>query len=606
MSARRPTVRTAVVLVTLLLLAVAAGCGLFRGGGPQRAAEDFLAAWARGDDAAAAALTDDPSAAGELLAAVRQALTPARLTAELGQVRTAADHATASADLSWDLGAGRHWNYLGELELHPAPQTERGWRVHWASTVVHPQVAARQRLALGTDAPEPAPVVDRNGVPLLAATTVVNVLLDRRAAGDLPAVAGALARALSPIDPAITTRTITDGAARTPDGQAYSVVVLRDTDYQGVRAAIYDLPGVRFTTSSRLLAPDAAFARQVLPGVRTEVAPQVDGVAGWSVRVVDATGGTVRTLIEQPPTPGGTVVLGLDRTLQAAAEDAVERISQQAVLVAVQPSTGDLLAVAQNGSADAAGPLALTGRFPPGSTFKIVTAAAAVEEGGLAAGSPVGCPGTTVIGGRLIPNFEGFDLGTVPLGRAFARSCNTTFAQLAAQLGPDALPRAALALGLGADYRVPALTTVTGSVPPAPDQVQRAEDGFGQGQVLASPLGMALVAATVAHGASVVPQLIRGRPTEVLQPATGPAPAALEQVRSMMRQVVTEGTATRLAGLGEVYGKTGTAEFTGAGGRAHGWFVGYRGDVAFAVLVVDGGSSEPAVDAAQRFLAATG
>jgi cell division protein FtsI/penicillin-binding protein 2 len=72
----------------------------------------------------------------------------------------------------------------------------------------------------------------------------------------------------------------------------------------------------------------------------------------------------------------------------------------------------------------------------------------------------------------------------------------------------------------------------------------------------------------------------------------------------MMRQVVTEGTATGLRGSGEVYGKTGTAEYSQNGtNRAHGWFVGYRGDLAFAVLVVDGGSSGPAVGIAQRFLA---
>ncbi len=65
-----------------------------------------------------------------------------------------------------------------------------------------------------------------------------------------------------------------------------------------------------------------------------------------------------------------------------------------------------------------------------------------------------------------------------------------------------------------------------------------------------------------------------------------------------------DGTADRLRDQGEVYGKTGTAEFTDESGRAHGWFVGYRGDVAFAVLVVDGGSSEAAVAVAQRFLAA--
>ena len=415
---------------------------------------------------------------------------------------------------------------------------------------------------------------------------------------------GTLATALSPIEPSITAQTITDGAARTPDGRAYTVAVLRDADYRTVKNAIHDLPGVRFTTSERLLAPDAGFARQVLPAVRTALAAQLDGVPGWSVAAVDAAGGTVATLVEEAPKPGTTAAISLDRAVQTAAEDAVEPIPQQAMLVVVQPSTGQLLAVAQNGAADAAGALALTGRFPPGSTFKIVTALAGVEQAGLSADTPVACPGETVIGGRPVPNAERFDLGTVPLRRAFARSCNTTFATVGAGLAPDGLTTAALQLGLGADYAVPALTTITGAVPAAPDLVQRAEDAFGQGQVLASPLGMALVGATVAHGAPVVPQLVAGRPTEVLTAATAPDPAALEQVRTMMRAVVTEGTATALNGLGEVRGKTGTAEFTNDGSRAHGWFVGYRGDLAFAVLVVDGGSSEPAVAAAGRFLGA--
>jgi cell division protein FtsI/penicillin-binding protein 2 len=102
-----------------------------------------------------------------------------------------------------------------------------------------------------------------------------------------------------------------------------------------------------------------------------------------------------------------------------------------------------------------------------------------------------------------------------------------------------------------------------------------------------------------------VPELIRDRPTQVTVPATAPDPAVLAQLRPMMRAVVTEGTARKLAGRGEVYGKTGTAEYTDDG-RAHGWFVGYRGDLAFAVLIVDGGSSAPAVDVADRFLAALG
>ncbi|TQM44252.1 penicillin-binding transpeptidase domain-containing protein [Pseudonocardia cypriaca] len=603
-TARVPRATTALAVVLGVLLTTA-GCGLFRDTGPEDTAAAFLAAWSAGDHARAAALTDDPVRAGDLLTAARRALDPESLVAGLGQVRTAADGATAAVDVTWHLGPQRTWQYLGELELRPAPDTEEGWRVHWAPTVVHPELATGQRLAMRTEAPSPAPVVDRGGAPLLAATPVVAVLLDRLATGDLPAVTGALAAALSPFDPRITQASITDGAARTPDGKAYTVAVLRETDYAQVKTAIHDLPGVRFTTSERLLAPNADFGRQVLTGVRDEAAEQLSGVPGWSVSVIDGSGGSVRTLAEQAPRSGSTVAVGMDRAIQSAAEDAVEPVVQQAMLVAVSVSTGDVLAVAQNPAADAEGALALTGRYPPGSTFKVVTATAAMAEDAVTVDTQVPCPGTTVIGGRVVPNAGRFDLGTVPLRTAFARSCNTTFAQLAVQLEPAALPTAALQYGIGADYAVPGIVTITGSVPASTEEVLRAENGFGQGQVLASPLGVALAAAVVARGGPVVPQLIRDRPTQVLVPATTPAPASLEQLRAMMRAVVTEGSATALAGLGEVYGKTGTAEFT-ADGRAHGWFMGYRGDVAFAVLVVDGASSVPAVQVAQRFLGAIG
>lgn len=598
----RFALRTALAAVVVLL---AAGCGVF-GDKPDESARAFAEAWSRGDDRGAAALTDDPAGAATLLAAARDELTPAGLAVQVGQVRTASDTATASFDVRWDLGQGRVWSYHTEAGLHRAAGGGDGpdWVLTWTPTVVHPQLAARQRFELSSTPAEPAPIVDRSGVPLMAPSPVVSVLLDRLAAGDLPAVTGTLAGALSPIEPSITAQTITDGAARTPDGRAYTVAVLRETDYQTVKNAIHDLPGVRFVTSERLLAPDAGFARQVLPGVRAGLAPQLDGVPGWSVAVVDAAGNTVSTLAEDAPKAGSTVSVALDRAMQTAAEDAVEPLAQQTILVAMQPSTGNILAVAQNGAADAAGALALTGRFPPGSTFKIVTALAGVEQAGLRGDTPVACPAQTIIGGRPVPNANRFDLGTVPLTRAFARSCNTTFATIGAGLAPDGLTSAALQLGLGADFAVPTLTTITGAVPDAPEPVQRAENAFGQGQVLASPLGMALVAATVAHGAPVVPQLVVGQATGVTKPATAPDPAALEQVRSMMRAVVTEGTATRLNGLGEVRGKTGTAETTNDGSRAHGWFVGYRGDVALAVLVVDGGTSEPAVETAGRFLAA--
>src|SRR5690606_35409603 len=104
-----------------------------------------------------------------------------------------------------------------------------------------------------------------------------------------------------------TQESITNGAARTPDGQAYTVAVLRETDYAQAKNAIHHLPGVRFTTSERLLAPNADFGRQVLTGVRDEAADQLAGVPGWAVKIVDSSGSAVRTLTEHAPQAGTTV-----------------------------------------------------------------------------------------------------------------------------------------------------------------------------------------------------------------------------------------------------------------------------------------------------------
>ena len=233
------------------------------------------------------------------------------------------------------------------------------------------------------------------------------------------------------------------------------------------------------------------------------------------------------------------------------------------------------------------------GLYPPGSTFKIVTAAAALERDMATPNTLLGCPGKLDIGHRTVTNYNAFDLGTVPLSRAFANSCNTTFAELASTMPPRGLTTAAARYGLGPDFMVDGIPTVTGSVPPTVDLTERVEDGFGQGKVLASPFGMALVAATVAAGKTPVPHLIEGRQTEVDGQIGEPlSPEIIDGLRPMMRLVVTNGTAKELNGLGDVRGKTGEAEFDGG---SHAWFTGYRGDLAFAALIVGGGSSEYAV-----------
>jgi cell division protein FtsI/penicillin-binding protein 2 len=326
--------------------------------------------------------------------------------------------------------------------------------------------------------------------------------------------------------------------------------------------------------------------------VKKTVMDRVDGEAGWSVVAVNANGADVGVLTETAPEPVPSISISLDRPIQVAAQNAVNVSRDQAMMVVIQPSTGDILAVAQNEAADRDGPVASTGLYPPGSTIKIVTAGAAIAEGLATPGSTVPCPGRIVIGERSVPNYNEFSLGDVSMSTAFTRSCNTSFAKLASEMGPDDLTSAAAMFGIGPEYTVTGLPTESGSVPPAPDLVQRTEDGFGQGKVLVSTFGMALAAATVAHGSTPTPRLIQGEETAVEGDRPTVDPAVVDGLRGMMRSVVTSGTADRIADQGEVYGKTGEAEVDGG---SHAWFVGYRGDLAFATLVVRGGSSDNAV-----------
>ena len=341
-----------------------------------------------------------------------------------------------------------------------------------------------------------------------------------------------------------------------------------------------------------LLATDDRFAPDIVNQVKKSVSAELEGQAGWRVVSVNQNGGDVDVLDETPGAPAPSVTISLDRSVQNAAQDAVDMVGKKAMIVALKPSTGEILAVAQNAAADQDGPAATTGLYPPGSTFKIITAGAAIDRDMATPNTLLGCPGHIDIGQRTIPNYGGFDLGTVPMSRAFANSCNTTFAELASRMPPRGLTTAAAQYGIGTDYVVDGITTVTGSVPPTVNLTERTEDGFGQGRVLVSPFGMALAAATVAAGKTPVPQLIEGRHTEVSGDTPTITPKMIDGLRPMMQLVVTNGTAKDLNGSGDVRGKTGEAEFDGG---SHAWFAGYRGDLAFAALIVGGGSSEYAV-----------
>jgi hypothetical protein len=326
----------------------------------------------------------------------------------------------------------------------------------------------------------------------------------------------------------------------------------------------------------------------------TGQAGDVKGTDGWEVGL--SSGAAFTPLGGKQPVAGEKITVTIDPARQAAAQAAVDALPQGAAIVAIEPSTSEILAVAQNKALSGTNPF--VGRYAPGSTMKIVTAAAAMNAGLTSANAQVACPQQATIGTRTVNN-AGFGHDSLPFHTAFALSCNTTFADLGSKLSPNALPDMAKRFGLGADWSIAGADTNTGKVPPASGD-QQVENSFGQGNVVASPFGMALVAATVVSGKTPAPTLMRGKPAVANDVAAGPPQSVLGPLRTMMREVVTGGTAKQLAGIPNLAGKTGTAE--AGGGSAHGWFVGYQNNMAFAVFVENAGSSQSALTATAAFL----
>lgn len=555
--------------------------------GPEPTAEKFFAALATGDTASAAELSDRPAEARQALNEAWAGLQATRLDTQILGSKYALDTGSVTYRYTWHLPKDRTWTYDGRLNM---VRDEGRWEVRWSATGLHPRLGENQTFALRADAPPRASVIERGGTEVLKPGYLYSYSLDAKAAGGaLMPTARAVVDALRPFDNTLDPQRLAEQASSSK--QPLYLITLRQSDHDRL-APLAAQPGVVVTPQAEMLPADEKFAPAIITEVKKAVVDELDGHAGWRVVTVNQNGVDVDVLNEVPGAPAPSIRISLDRTVQTAAQHAVNFTGKKAMIVVVKPSTGEILAVAQNAAADSEGLIATTGLYPPGSTFKMVTAGAAIERDMATPNTLLPCPGTMDIGHRTVPNYGGFDLGTVPMSRAFASSCNTTFAELASRMPPRGLTMAAAKYGIGTDYEIEGLTTVTGSVPPTVDLAERTEDGFGQGKVLASPFGMAMAAATVAAGKTPVPQLIEGRDTVVTGDQTPISPKILDGLRPMMRLVVTNGTAEDLQGAGDVRGKTGEAEFTGG---SHSWFAGYRGDMAFAALIVGGGSSEYSV-----------
>ncbi|MHA6762503.1 penicillin-binding transpeptidase domain-containing protein [Streptacidiphilus sp. PAMC 29251] len=362
----------------------------------------------------------------------------------------------------------------------------------------------------------------------------------------------------------------------------------------GTNVTVVDRKGVPLTAAKYPSLTD------IVNQLKTKYAAKATGGgaggAGTGVDVVDSSGTHVANVTTFTAPVGAKLYTTLDAKIQAQAERAVKdsHIAGKSVgVVAIDHASGGIRAIAFSGED---GDIALQGYSAPGSTMKIITAAALIDKGGKSPGTAADCTPTVLVGGRTFQNMEG-SINAPTMKQAFAQSCNTAFIRLMDNAwgnGPESFTKqsdeAKNVFGIG-DWSIGVPTQDPKMDPPAgTDQgtlrIERAGDAIGQGDIAASPLVIASIGATVAHGGFKQPILIPGLAQQ--QAASPINQSTAQQLRQMMVATAQGGTAApRLGGMGSSVGaKTGTAE-VGQGKPNNGWFVAYDNTLSIAAEVVD-------------------
>ncbi|MFJ9040419.1 penicillin-binding transpeptidase domain-containing protein [Streptomyces sp. NPDC102406] len=299
---------------------------------------------------------------------------------------------------------------------------------------------------------------------------------------------------------------------------------------------------------------------------------------------------TEKTLLTLAKGKPGTLRTTIRAGAQAAAEQAVTKFSKSAV-VAVKPSTGEVLAVANHGYGEFNA--AFEGRLAPGSTMKVITAAALIDNGVTSMTGKAPCPDSAVALSQTFHNLTGMRPNEgATLADSFQRSCNTAFIKLSDELGADTFAAEARnRFGLGKDWQT-GIVSYDGAVPVNGNSDDPA-GMIGQGKVTMNPLNMASVTATAITGAFHQPILVSPELGDRrLATARGLPASTVYQLKQMMRLTATSPTGTArdaMAGLtGDIGAKTGSAEVDGQA-VSNSWFTGYRGDVAAAAMAESGG-----------------
>jgi cell division protein FtsI/penicillin-binding protein 2 len=513
--------------------------------------------------------------------------------------------ATATLQWSWPLGSG--WTYTTRAPLKASGST---WQVAWADDVVEPSLKTGDTLEATTIHARRGDILGPHGVGLVTDRPVVKFGVDRL---KVPASRAAdSARRLAELVGIDVASYVKQVKAAGPKAFVQAIAFRKDevpaavtdhyTDIVGVDAIADEIPlGITKEFAAPILGTVGPVTAEIikdnpgvysagddagLSGLEARYDEQLRGKPGVIVSLA-AKDGTGKRLFTSPAVPGTPLHLTLEPRLQLLAERILSTVRPASAIVAIRPSTGAILAAA-NGPGNNGYNDATYGRFAPGSTFKTVDSLALIKKG-VRPSSPVDCPTSVNVDGKVFTNDSFYPpsaLGHITLATAIANSCNTAYINERTKLGPHDLVDAAATLGMGVDHDT-GFPSYFGNVVPPTTETTKAADMIGQGEILASPMTMATVMASVVAGHTVVPQLI----TSVKPPATTAEPLTSSQdatLKQLLRGVVLNGTGIGLRDVPgpPVIAKTGTAEFDRDGKRlTHAWMIAGYGDLAVCAFV---------------------
>ena len=591
---------------------------------PRATVSQYLTAWSHEDYRAMAALvTHPPKTFTSVNRQVARALHIAQATYHLQSLTSSGRSEVATITSHLELTAFGPLVVRTRLQL---TNTSGRWLVHWSPTSILPQLAAGDTVVANVKWPTRADILGANGAPLTTESPTVSVGLEGSRITNPAAVAPALEQA--GVTPAQVAAAL--AAAQAHPTWFIPVITLSQAAYDMVKPIIYPIPGTVFEMhsartpvtpglSAHVVGSLGAITAQQLQalgapyqvgdsvgqtGIEQAYEQQLAGRPGGDVEILSSAGTYVSTVATFTGRPGTPVQTTIDPNIQRAAESALTGVTVPAAIVAVQASTGAVLGSVSVPSTDAFD-IALAGSFPPGSTFKVITASDLIEHG-LTPESPATCPPSVTVGGATFHNFEGESFSPLNMEQAFAMSCNAAFIGLSSTLPYESFPATAAQFGIGATFHM-GLAAFNGKVPTPTSDVTRAATSIGQAQVVVSPLDLAIAAAALDSGTLHLPRLVSGAPDDSA-PAQPLNATVVSDLQAMMAAVVDSpiGTAAGAGLPSGTHGKTGTAEFgSGTPPKTDAWFIGYRGDLAFAVLVVGGGvGGTVAAPIAAKFLAA--